>query len=68
MNEWQKARDQTIARIYRELIRCKNFFDWDLCNDGCDVYRLCSALNEVHNINQLGKKRKFLFQVKEEIP
>jgi len=65
-SKWEEQRDKTISKIMSILERCANFFDWDLCSEGCELYNLCNSIEEILKVPNLQRSKYVtLFKIKE---
>lgn len=47
----------TLAKIAEVALCCRNFFDWDWCQDNCPMYKFCDDLETIFNLSLLEPKK-----------
>lgn len=56
---WDRNMGRTLGKVMRLPARCPNFFDWDACNEGCELYNLCGSLADVLDTRNLTQRTIF---------
>ena len=49
--------ERTLGKVAEVIMRCPNFFDWDLCQDNCPMYQFCEGIASVQDVSKLLQKR-----------
>lgn len=49
--------ERTLGKVSELIMRCPNFFDWDLCQDNCPMYQFCEGIAAVQDVSKLLQKR-----------
>jgi len=47
--------EKTIGKVAEIVMKCPNFFDWDLCQESCPLYRFCDQIAAVHDVSKLSR-------------
>jgi len=45
--------EKTLGKVADVVSRCPNFFDWDMCQINCQLYRMCDNVSTVQDASRL---------------
>jgi len=48
--------ERTLSKVAEIIIKCPNFFNWDLCQVNCPLYQLCDNISAVQDASKLSQK------------